>query len=145
VLALARSSETAQERLTGVHRIETPAWIGIERSGERLLFRKGPEARPNSFETWATDAATWSVRGEPDRPGLIAGLGVTSLKHGSETWFASEHAANFAATYQSGSTVLSVYSAVAQNVQLREPNGKTEQISVNPGNQEFYFTWGRAQ
>ncbi len=148
VLAPARSPDSAQERLTGLHRIETPVWIGVERGGsssERLLFRKGSEARPNSFDTWTTDAATWFVRGQPSRPQLLAGLGVTHLKQGSETWFASERPASFAATYQNGRTALNVYSTVVQTVRLREPDGKTEQISVDPGSHEFHFTWGRTQ
>jgi heparinase II/III-like protein len=148
VLAPARSSDAARERLIGLHRIETPAWIGIERNGssnERLLFRKGSEMRPNSFDTWTTDAAAWLVRGEPNQLQLLAGLGVTILKQGSETWFSSEHPASFAATYQSGRTALSVYSVIGQTVRLREPDGKTEQISIGPGSHEFHFTWGRAQ
>ena len=76
---------------------------------------------------------------------LLAGLGVTNLKQGSETWFASEHPASFAASYQNGRTTLSVYSTVAQTVRLREPDGKTEQISVDAGSHESHFTWGRAQ
>jgi hypothetical protein len=148
VLAPARSSDTAQERLTGLHRVETPAWIGIERGGsssERLLFRKGSEVGLNSFDSWTTDAAAWFMRGEPSQLQLLAGLGVTNLKQGSETWFASEHPASFAATYQNGRTALSVYSTVAQILRLREPDGKTEQISVGAGSHEFHFTWGRAQ
>jgi hypothetical protein len=148
VLAPGRSSDVAQERLAELHRIETPAWIGVERGGsssERLLFRKGSETRPNSFNTWTTDAAVWLVRGEPNRLELVAGLGVTNLKQGSETWFASERAASFAASYQSGGTSLNVYSAVAQTVRLREPDGRIEQISVGPGSHEFHFTWGPTQ
>jgi hypothetical protein len=85
------------------------------------------------------------VRGEPNQLQLLAGLGVTILKQGSETWFSSEHPASFAATYQSGRTALSVYSVIGQTVRLREPDGKTEQISIGPGSHEFHFTWGRAQ
>jgi hypothetical protein len=148
VLAPARSSEIARERVRDLDRIDTPDWMGIERSGsvsERLLFRKGSTAQSGSFDTWTTDAAAWFVRREPDRLQLLAGLGVTSLRRGNEIWFASERAASFAATYQSGRTTLSVYSAVAQTVRLREPDGQTAQIGVEPGSHEFSFTWERPQ
>lgn len=145
-LAPARSSEIAREQVTHLRHINTPGWMGVERTGtvsEHLLFRKGPAAEPGSFDTWATDAAAWFIRREADRLQLLAGLGLTSLRRGSEIWFACERTASFAAAYQSGRTTLSVYTDVAQTVRLREPDGQTTQVSVEPGSHEFNLTWER--
>jgi len=109
------------------------------------LFRKGSAAQPVSFDTWTTDAAAWFVRGEPGRPQLLAALGVTNLKRGNETWFASERASSFAATYQNGHTSLDVYSTVAQTVRVREPNGRTAEVRVEPGSHQLDFTGERPQ
>jgi len=144
-LAPARSSEAARARTTDLRRIETPDWLGVERIRERLLFRKGSAAQPVSFDTWTTDAAAWFVRGEPGRPQLLAALGVTNLKRGNETWFASERASSFAATYQNGHTSLDVYSTVAQTVRVREPNGRTAEVRVEPGSHQLDFTGERPQ
>jgi len=144
-LAPARSSEAARARTTDLRRIETPDWLGVERIRERLLFRKGSAAQPVSFDTWTTDAAAWFVRGEPGRPQLLAALGVTNLKRGNETWFASERASSFAATYQNGHTLLDVYSTVAQTVRVREPNGRTAEVRVEPGSHQLDFTGERPQ
>ncbi len=144
VLAPARSSETARRRIESLRRLDTPDWIGVELDGpvnHRLLFRKGPAAQPGEFDSWSTDAAAWSIRRELDRPQLLAGLGVTSLKRGSETWFSSERPASFAASYENGRITLNVYSAVAQTVRLHKPDGQMAQVTVEPGSHEFEFTW----
>jgi hypothetical protein len=144
----ARSSEAARRQAADLRRIEAPDWIGVERLGggsERLLFRKNPAAPPDSFDGWMTDAAAWFFRGESDRPQLLAGLGVTNLKHGNEIWFASELPMDFAVTYQGARTTASIYSSVAQTVRLREAAGGVRQVNVEPGSHEFTLGGGRPQ
>jgi hypothetical protein len=142
-LAPAHSSEAARRLAADLRRIEAPDWIGLERmgaAGERLLFRKGPATQPSAFDGWMTDAAAWFFRGGSDRPRLVAGLGVTSLKRGNEIWFASERPAGFAVTYQGARTTVSVYSSVAQTVRLRDAAGGIRQVNVEPGSHEFTFS-----
>jgi hypothetical protein len=146
-LTPAHAPDTAREQSATLRRIESPAWLGVERSGastECLLFRKAATMQPASFDGWMTDAAAWFVRGE-SRPQLVAALGLTSLKRGNELWFASPHSASFSAEYRNGATALSVYSAVAQTLRLRQPDGRLEQIAVNPGNHEFSLNAERSR
>jgi hypothetical protein len=139
-LAPARSDEAARERVMSLRSIDTPDWIGVARdgaAGEQLLFRKGADARPGGFNSWTTDAAAWFVRGTSGKTRLLAGLGATTLKHGSESWFASQRPASFAVVYENGRVALNVYSAVAQTVQWRRPDGRMAQVKVEAGSQEF--------
>jgi hypothetical protein len=139
VLAPAKSSDTARERVRNFRRIDTQDWMGVERTGEvddRLLFREGPPGQ-GAFDSWITNAAAWYLRGQPDKPQMVAALGVTDLKRGTEIWFRSKYPASFCATYQNGQIVLDVYSASAQTIQLREPDGRIAELSVEPGSHEF--------
>jgi hypothetical protein len=147
-LSPAHAPDTAREQSATLRRIESPAWLGVERSGastERLLFRKAAITQPASFDGWMTDAAAWFVRGESDRPQLVAALGLTSLKRGNELWFASPHPASFSENYRNGVTALSVYSAVAQTLRLRQADGRVEQIAVSPGNHEVSLNAERSR
>lgn len=140
VLAPARLPGTAREHVQTWSRIETNDWIGLDRdapTNDRLLFRKGTETQVSKFDSWATDATTWFIRGKSDDPELIAALGVTNLRHAGETWFSSEHPASFSANYQEGHVTLTVYSPAAQTIRIRKQDGQISQIAVEPGNHEY--------
>lgn len=140
ILAPAKSSDTAREDVRKWRRIDTQDWMGVARTGEtkdRLLFRKGPAAEQGAFDSWMTNAAAWFVRGGPDKPQMLAALGVTDLKRGSQTWFHSKYPSSFCAAYQNGQIALDVYSASPQTIQLRKPDGHMTDIRVQAGNHEF--------
>lgn len=140
VLAPAKFSEVAREHVRNWQSIDTPDWLGVERTGEmndRLLFRKGPATEQGEFDSWITNAAAWFLRGAPDKPQMLAALGLTDLKHGSQTWFRSQYPASFCASYQNGQIAVRVSSATAQSVQLRKPDGRMWETRVEAGSHEF--------
>jgi hypothetical protein len=140
VLAPARNSEAAREHIHAWRGIETKGWTGLERNSPTkslLLFRKDRAPQADEFESWATNAAAWFIRGDRNRPRFIAALGTTDVKHAGETWFSSERAASFSASYQDERVTLTVYSAVAQTIRIRKSDDEILQVAVNPGNHEY--------
>jgi hypothetical protein len=136
-LAPARSMEAANQLTTKLRPIDAPGWTGVGHDDEVLLFRQLGASRTSSYDSWTTDADVWLARGTPENPRLLSALGVTSLKRGSDVWFASTRPASFAAVYKNGRVTLSIYSMESQTIQMRMPGGEIKQLEVRAGSSQF--------
>lgn len=144
-LAPARTSQAAREKADALRAINAPAWTGVSGAQGTLLFRRASAQTMNTFDSWTTDADTWLFRGEPERPELLAAMGVTNVKRANETWFSSERTASFSAAYENGRVSLNVYSAEPQRVRVRETGGGVKEFQVEAGSSKLEWREERSR
>ncbi|MBA3631877.1 MAG: heparinase II/III family protein [Acidobacteria bacterium] len=121
-LVPARTDDAARALASGMTEIKTGDFVGLRaRRGEEsdlVMFRTGASKDLASYESWKTDADTWTVTQDKGGMKLFAVQNARSFAQTGRVLFASETPASAAISYNANSIDVASYAATATKMQI---------------------------